>query len=451
MTVRIALRLDDDQLRFQAGSQIVGTVHIEISSASFAVQESFQQVDLAWTCSSDLRFEHNVRLTTSDPVTRKFKSTAVLFHHPHLLTERRFLPAASQRGEDGGTIIFPFRVIVPAFAEPIPTGTASSASESDIYPPNGFWPGSANYCLRAGSQYPPQNLPSSSDESFSYPSGPVVRFEGSINYTLHASVPGVKNSATQSIAVVNRMPRPDAALDQWTGRKFESKVQYMDSDNQQTPLWKRPFSKHLFRHVGMSMDFESRSMLALNARDDECLPFRMRVQLQAPASEASDSEPMTMPKFFLTRLCVSIKGRVAARPNPSQNTEYLPRSADGLDERTIIDWKRGSKRENHNEIPLDTFWDVASHFEFTYDLLNSKVLGKSQANRTSKPMDLIPDFCLPNLVRNYSLAWKMTLACGGTEVDWTCGAGSDSGLPVMLRDFEDTAGVDEQLPAYEAA
>lgn len=450
MSIRIVL---DNEVHgkspFHSGSQIAGSVRIDVDSASFSVQKSFTQVELCWTCCSDLQFERRVQVTTADPVTRTFKSKATLFDHKLLLTDRTFIPAASQRGEDGGTIVFPFNLTVPVYAEPILSSDTHFTFDDDRFPPEDPWPGSASFYIHAGADYQRQHLPSSSNGKFFYVSGPLIRFTGTVDYALQATLPNTKKLTTQLVNVVNCVADPClSAVDSWVGRDYETQVRISEMNH--TSFWKRTFNRGPGSEIKLSIEFQSQQVLLLNAREDECMPFKIRVKTQRTTHDDRVDQGLPTPKIYLTRLNVSLKGHVAARTNPSQKVQYLPHSAHGLDENTLFDWKEGSKKDSRQEVPEDTFWDLGSSLGIKHAAMKRKRDEKSRSGRQPQPMSLVPDIYLPNLVRNYSLVWKLRLEYGGQQIDWVYGVKEGQGLPIMLKEANGASDADESLPSYEA-
>ena len=121
--------------------------------------------------------------------TERYSSKSLLFSHSYILTKPAFKSAPSRRGEDGGTLTFPFQFLIPKHAEGVPR----ALTEVEHGPRDDEFPGSVGYD-QPDRKCPPFPLPDTMKEFHAYTANASeTTARATVRYTIQAKPPGLSS------------------------------------------------------------------------------------------------------------------------------------------------------------------------------------------------------------------------------------------------------------------
>lgn len=215
---------------------LTGTIAVQLRKAE--QRSEITQIQLVFYCRSKVDITRtrqtgagNNRHTTHE----YYHSKCILFSHSYTLTSSSFQPAASRRGEDGGTLHFPFSVHIPTHAEPVPPNV-TEVHRGDVLGYSDMFPGTLGYDPPHAVQ-PPMPLPDTmldfrDDVTNSY----RVDAKAQVRYTLRAEAPGLSSPSKLwmgdaeedcDIAVFNPVSFPTAPLVNYNQMCYDETIRTM--------------------------------------------------------------------------------------------------------------------------------------------------------------------------------------------------------------------------------
>ncbi|KIV89285.1 hypothetical protein PV10_08863 [Exophiala mesophila] len=413
----------------------------------------------------------------SQYTTYVYESKCLLFTHHHILDQSTFQIAASRRGEDGGTLVFPFEFRIPTHSEPQPPPSIDSHN-SNCFQPSGCFPGSLGYDP-PHKVPPPQPLPdtmnSFSDSQFSNESATA-----SVRYTLRATVPDLSGGARKLFGVLgpaesvvdlplyNPAGPPQNPI-QPQHLAYEDVVRSLRllPSHQTTKLSFREQMRSVMKKdrlpwLAVGITFQAPEVLWLDLPPDTTLPFAINVRRLAggigettglppptsplpapvndpyekdekgrrlekvPPPENSHPDYVPTPQIFLKRLRVNLVAHTALRGGEDRFNGYGPRHFDSLIAVPMFEFKASRSTPQIEVAVSDSEWlDIGAVLGVTYQHLTSAATESGIGGITG-------EFLIPNIWRRWGIDWDMRFECADKEIRWQSETPYGGGLGVQF-------------------
>ena len=466
----------DGRRLYSTGEKVTG--HVEVDIKPVALKDQITKINLFFSCRS------KIGITRSAGHHRYyFNCKSMLFSRRYLLVSPTFEVADSHRGEDGGTLKFPFELTIPEFAEAVGPDLVE-LHRAEVLTSGRVWPATAAYFDQDPQSQPLPDVLPNFHTMGTFPGSAV---DGSVIYKVRAEVPNLgadwqrlwigKMEQDAFLAVVNLKRLPSTVAEgpvQWRDLKFKCDVRtlkllpnHAESHLSILERTRGIFNKSALPSLELELAFSAPRTLFIDAADQLSLPFFLSVcrtnshasedpslntlgldEKHNEISESVDPYTVTTPKVYLDRMRVILVAHSEVRTNPHTRRYMDPGENQAFQEHEIFDYKHNAKAGERVEIPLIDPLNAARSSRGSF---NEK--GSSQVS-SSKPMqfnigeqlgithellrniprsyDIVPDFATPNLVRKYFLQWDIRLDVCGEEVRWSAER-EEQGLGVRVE------------------
>ena len=313
-----------------------------------------------------------------------------------MLSNSTFQIAGTRRGEDGGTLHWPFEFAIPEYSEGV-SPEKMELHSADALPEWGGWPGSAAYFDNVPFSQPlPDSLPAFNQIGTGY----RVNVEGSVSYKVRVEVPGMgagwkslwigKMDSDVVVPVVNLSSRRDMTTEQvrWQEMRFVGYVRTLRllpthaegrlSFKERT---RSIFKKSALPSLGVTITFHAPQTLFIDAADDDPLPFLLSIARTRSApgadtsrttsaaggslssdtqilgekdsvSESGENHDIPVPQVYLTRLSVTLVAHSQVRTNLSTKRYMDPGEAETFAEHEIFEYRYQKANEGDRKIEL---------------------------------------------------------------------------------------------------
>lgn len=438
---------------------------------------------------NNFRYSHNNRYELNGPFTQQprpygsqtqtrtvvYTSKCLLFTHHYVLDQSAFQIAASRRGEDGGTLSFPFEFRIPTHSEPQPPPSLDSYN-SNCFQASGCFPGSLGYDPPHKIP-PPQPLP---DTVNNFDDNHMTNERGtaSVRYTLRATVPQLSGGTRKLFGVLgpaesvvdiplyNPAGPPQNPI-QYQHLAYEDVVRTLRllPSHQTTKLSFREQMRSVMKKdrlpwFAVVITFQAPDILWLDRPPDTTLPFAVNVRrLAGGVGDATGPPPSPLPipriqsnekdekgrpldhaqhsdnnhpdyvptpPVFLKRLQVNLVAHTALRGGDDRFSGFGPKHFDGLTTVPLFEFKASRSTPQVEVAVSDSEWlDLGAVLGVTYRHLESAAAESGIGGLTG-------EFLTPNIWRRWGIDWDMRLECADKEIRWQSETSYGGGLGVQF-------------------